>query len=83
MAKALIAVESETESFEEEEQDEDKGEKRQEVKLGDFHITTFQPITNTTLRIDFSLYGTVLADNLNEFLELLDENFAPLSGSSR
>ena len=44
------------------------------MKLGDFHITTFQPISNTTLRIDFSLYGTVFEDNLDEFLELLDEN---------
>lgn len=74
MAKALIAAESETESLEEEEQDEEKGKKRKEVKLGDFHITTFQPITNTTLRIDFSLYGTVFEDNLDEFLELLAEN---------
>ena len=41
-----------------------------EVDLGEFHITAFQPVSNTTLRIDFHLYGTV-AQNDKEELETL------------
>lgn len=41
-----------------------------EVDLGSHHIATFQPASNTTLRVDLHLYGTVLADDLRDF-ELL------------
>ncbi|HEX2473436.1 MAG TPA: hypothetical protein VHK01_01750, partial [Lacipirellulaceae bacterium] len=34
-----------------------------EVELGTYTITRFNPATNTTLAIDFELYGTVLADD--------------------
>jgi flagellar basal body-associated protein FliL len=45
-----------------------------EVVLGDFSVTTFQPATNATLRIEFKLYGTVGAKHEKEFLAALEEN---------
>jgi flagellar FliL protein len=38
-----------------------------EVELGTFNITRFNPATNTTLAIDFELFGTVLADEKANF----------------
>jgi len=45
-----------------------------EVDLGEFTVTSFQPISNTTLRIDFHLYGTVNADDATQFDEAWQEN---------
>lgn len=38
-----------------------------EVDLGTYNITRFNPATNTTLAIDFELFGTVLAEDAAEF----------------
>jgi flagellar basal body-associated protein FliL len=38
-----------------------------EVELGTYNITRYNPATNTTLAIDFELFGTVLADDVTEF----------------
>lgn len=38
-----------------------------EVELGTFNITRYNPTTNTTLAIDFELYGTVLAEEAEDF----------------
>jgi flagellar basal body-associated protein FliL len=38
-----------------------------EVELGTYNITRFNPTTNTTLAIDFELYGVVLAADAAEF----------------
>ncbi len=38
-----------------------------EVELGLYNVTRFNPATNTTLAIDFELYGTVLADEVTDF----------------
>jgi flagellar FliL protein len=38
-----------------------------EVELGTYNITRYNPATNTTLAIDFELYGTVLAEDAEEF----------------
>ena len=38
-----------------------------EVDLGQFSVTAFQPISNTTLRIDFHLYGTVAPEDKTAF----------------
>ena len=38
-----------------------------EVDLGEFALTSFQPTSNTTLRIDFHLYGAVPQDRIKEF----------------
>jgi flagellar basal body-associated protein FliL len=45
-----------------------------EVDLGTFTVTSFQPANNSTLRIDFHLYGLVRASDQKEFLTLLEEN---------
>jgi hypothetical protein len=45
-----------------------------EVDLGQFSLTAFQPTSNTALRIDFHLYGTVGAKDDKEFLKLKEEN---------
>ena len=45
-----------------------------EVDLGEFSVTSFQPISNTTLRIDFHLFGTVQTDDQDEFLTLMEGN---------
>jgi flagellar FliL protein len=38
-----------------------------EVELGSYNVTRFNPGTNTTLAIDFEVYGTVLAEDAPEF----------------
>jgi len=45
-----------------------------EVDLGEFNVTAYQPVSNTTLRIDFHLYGIVAAIEHKEFTTLLEEN---------
>lgn len=45
-----------------------------EVDLGEFTITSYQPISNTTLRIDFHLYGTVATEDQRAFQESLQAN---------
>lgn len=45
-----------------------------EVEMGTFNITHFNPATNSTLSIDFELYGAVLAENQAEFTELFEKN---------
>jgi flagellar FliL protein len=45
-----------------------------EVDLEEFSVSAFQPISNTTLRIDFHLYGIVRAEEEVEFHARLDEN---------
>jgi flagellar FliL protein len=47
-----------------------------EVELGTYTITRFNPATNTTLAIDFELYGTVLATDTDEFHPLFDNSKA-------
>lgn len=38
-----------------------------EVDLGTYNITRYNPTTNTTLAIDFDLFGTVLAEDLSTY----------------
>ena len=45
-----------------------------EVDLEQFSVTAFQPLTNTTLRIDFHLYGTVAEQDAAEFQTLMQKN---------
>ncbi len=45
-----------------------------EVDLGEFSVTAYQPVSNTTLRIDFHLYGTVATEDEVGFLGELDGN---------
>ena len=52
----------------------EEGDPTVEVFLGEFHVSVFQPLSNTTVRIDFELYGTVLADKQTTFDEQFIEN---------
>ena len=45
-----------------------------EVDLGEFAVTAFQPLSNTTMRIDFHLYGTISRDEEENFLAAWEES---------
>ena len=45
-----------------------------EVDLGNFHVTAYQPLSNSTLRLDFHLYGTVIKDDEEAFLSAFEES---------
>jgi flagellar FliL protein len=47
-----------------------------EVELGIYNITRYNPSTNTTLAIDFELYGTVLADDVSQFQQEFEHSTA-------
>ena len=49
-------------------------EDQMEVDLGEFHVVSFQPRSNTTLRIDFHLYGTIHPDDQTKFDLAWQEN---------
>ena len=42
-------------------------EAQAEVDLGEFDVTAYQPISNTTLRISFHLFGTIRAEDRAAF----------------
>jgi len=48
--------------------------KMREVSLGSYHVLTYNPETGSSMNVDFDLYGTVLADEESEFLQLYDTN---------
>ncbi|TWU27810.1 hypothetical protein [Bythopirellula polymerisocia] len=45
-----------------------------EVSLGTFHVVTYDADTGSSLNVDFDLFGTVLASEEGEFLQLYTEN---------
>jgi flagellar basal body-associated protein FliL len=45
-----------------------------EIDLGEYSLTAFQPASNTTLLIDFHLYGTISAEEEHGFTEHFDSN---------
>jgi len=47
-----------------------------EVELGNYNVTRFNRTTNTTLAIDFELYGAVLAEDAAEFQHVFENNKA-------
>ncbi|MAT72586.1 MAG: hypothetical protein CMJ58_24070 [Planctomycetaceae bacterium] len=49
-------------------------EDTREVSLGSYHVLTFDPQTNSSVNIDFELFGTVLADDEGEFIRLYELN---------
>ncbi len=44
-----------------------------EVDLGEFSVTVYQPVSNSTLRVDFHLFGTVPGEQGKEFAKLFEE----------
>ena len=77
-AKQYVAASSGDTAVHGEEADEhgegEHGEEVEEVELGTFNVTHYNPNTNTTLSIDFELYGSVLAEQQAEFHELFEKN---------
>jgi flagellar FliL protein len=51
-----------------------EGPSQAEVDMGEFSLTAFQPTSNSTLRIDFHLFGTVRAGEEKEFARLMEES---------
>ena len=47
---------------------------QQEEPLGDFNMSAFQPLSSTTIRIDFKLWGIVAVDETGDFREQYDAN---------
>jgi hypothetical protein len=45
-----------------------------EVDLGQFNVVSFQPASNTTLRIDFHMYGTIDSDDKAKFEAAMQDN---------
>jgi hypothetical protein len=81
LASADAAEETEGASAHHEEKDEHAADgvksaahNMHEVKLGSYHVVTFNTETGTSLNIDFELYGTVLAKEEKEFTELFEAN---------
>jgi flagellar FliL protein len=77
MAQGLVASEEPVDPEAEASQPEAEEQrvKRAEVPLGDaFQVISHKPASNTTQRIDFSLYGIVLEENVEEFGQLLEKN---------
>jgi flagellar basal body-associated protein FliL len=54
--------------------EEHAGEDTEEVELGTYNITHYNPASNATLSIDFELYGSVLAADKAEFEHLMEKN---------
>lgn len=78
MAEKTVASDSQAEAEEDSEdagpQSADETADQIEVDLGEFTVTAFQPLSNTTMRIDFHLFGTIGKNDDKEFLALMDEN---------
>jgi len=57
---------------------EDETTPQVEVDLGEFMVTAYQPVSSTTMRIDFHLYGVVFQSDNAEFLRLKEASDARL-----
>ena len=82
---ATAGVQSETAAVEEAEaglagleEEKDEAEEEVEVDLGEFRISSYQPSTDTTFRVNFHLYGTVSVVDKPEFDDLKQANEARL-----
>ena len=60
------------------EKEEAEDEEEVEVDMGEFRVTSYQPATDTTFRVNFHLYGTVAKDDMDDFEELKQANEARL-----
>jgi hypothetical protein len=76
LAGATLGIDPETGRVPAQEPDKINPERvdQAEVPLGEYSVTTFQPVSNTTLRIDFQLYGTIAIKDEAEFFRRMEEN---------
>ena len=79
-ARRMTTDESEAKAEEEAEEEQENGGETvfhstmREVDLGSFHVLTYDPVTGSSLNVDFDLFGTVLAEDESEFYELYAAN---------
>ena len=80
LAQELVAASagesSDGHDAEAEHEEHGSGHGLHEVELGMYNVTRFNPSTNTTLAIDFELFGTVLAEDEGEFHHLYENSKA-------
>ncbi len=58
------------------EEEADEELKKKEVELGDFEVSSYQPLSNTTIRISVQLFGLVEAEDVDSVQTILDEREA-------
>ena len=73
-----LAVKAAEAGFSAVEEEKTETEEEVEVDLGEFRISSYQPATDTTFRINFCLYGTVSVVDKPEFDDLKQANEARL-----
>ena len=75
MAEEKLAASTSTNPDPEAQQEEeDSNQPKIELSIGDYSVTAFQPVSNTTLRIDFKLFGEVEKGDLSEFSKLYENS---------
>ena len=74
-AAAIKAAEADLAGGEEENAE---AENEVEVDLGEFRVTSYQPATDTTFRVNFHLYGTIPEEDQDQFDVLKKANEARL-----
>lgn len=80
VAKKMVADEAHEETEEKSEghgehgAGEDAKDHMREVSLGDYHVVTYNADSGSTVNVDFELFGTVLASEEPEYLELFAAN---------
>jgi len=75
MAQAMLARQQSKDPLvvEPSDAEESGDQKREEVDLGEYDVSSYQPLSNTTIRISLHLYGTVLVKDKEEILQRIDE----------
>ena len=75
MAQAMLAHQDSIDPLVVEASDleESADQRRAEVDLGEFDVSSYQPLSNTTIRINLHLWGTVLTDDKEEVLQRIEE----------
>jgi flagellar FliL protein len=71
-AAAKVALEAHAPEPEDDDHHGSKEPELEEVDLEQYKITSFQPASSITLRIEFHLFGMVKADKAGEFTHLIE-----------
>ncbi|MEM9353826.1 MAG: hypothetical protein AAGA92_12495 [Planctomycetota bacterium] len=74
IATADAERDNEAEEVVEDEQGASISDEMVEVELGSYHVLTYDPVTGSSLNVDFDLFATVLKDEDSEFYELYTAN---------
>ena len=74
VAQKLITAKQDEIESESSGDEPDEGLDIREVNLGTYHVLSFNPVTDTSLTMDFELFGTVLATEEEQFIALYESN---------